>query len=56
MLQLYHGLQGQFSQLLLIFAAKLELATRQVDYTAAFVLANVDTPPGFDKMSLEDQY
>jgi hypothetical protein len=27
-----------------------------VDYTAAFVYADVDTPPGFDKMSPEDQY
>jgi Reverse transcriptase (RNA-dependent DNA polymerase) len=43
-------------QLLLILAAELELATRQVDYTAAFVHADVDTPPGFDKMSPENQY
>jgi Reverse transcriptase (RNA-dependent DNA polymerase) len=44
-------------QLLLILAAKLELATRQVDYTAAFVHADVDTPHGFNEiMSLEDQY
>jgi Reverse transcriptase (RNA-dependent DNA polymerase) len=43
-------------QLLLILAAELELATRQVDYTAAFIHADVDTPPGFDEMSPEDQY
>jgi Reverse transcriptase (RNA-dependent DNA polymerase) len=43
-------------QLLFILTAKLKLATRQVDYAAAFVHANVDTPPGFNKMSPEDQY
>jgi Reverse transcriptase (RNA-dependent DNA polymerase) len=42
--------------LLLILAAQLELATRQVDYTATFVHADVDTPPGFNKRSPEDQY
>jgi Reverse transcriptase (RNA-dependent DNA polymerase) len=43
-------------RLLLILAAELELATRQVDYTPAFVHADVDTPPGFGEMSPEDQY
>ena len=33
-------------QLLLMLAAQLDLATQQVDYTAAFVHAPIDLPPG----------
>ncbi len=42
-------------RLLLILSAQLQLATRQVDYTAAFVHADIDTPPGYDDMSEEDK-
>jgi hypothetical protein len=28
----------------------LRLATKQVDYTAAFVHAPIDKPPGYDEM------
>ena len=42
-------------RLLLILSLELELATRQVDYTAAFVHADVEKPPDFDKMSPEEQ-
>ena len=43
-------------RLLLILAAELDLATRQVDYTAAFVHADVETPPGYADMTPEEQY
>ena len=42
-------------RLLLILAAQLGLATQQVDYTAAFVHADIDKPPGFDQMSDKEQ-
>ena len=42
-------------RLLLILSAQLGLATRQVDYTAMFVHANIDLPPNFDEMSDEEQ-
>ena len=42
-------------RLLLILTAQLGLATQQVDYTAAFVHADIDLPPDFDKMSPEEQ-
>lgn len=38
-------------RLLLILTAQLGLATRQVDYTAAFVHADIDKPPDYDRMS-----
>ena len=43
-------------RLLLILAAQLDLATRQVDYTAAFVHADVETPPNYENMTEEEQY
>ena len=43
-------------RMLLVLAAELGLATRQVDYTAAFVHAEVETPPGYDTMNPEEQY
>ena len=42
-------------QLLLILTAQLGLATKQVDYMAAFIHADIDLPPNFDKMSKEEQ-
>ena len=42
-------------RLLLVLSAELELATRQVDYTAAFVHAPIDRPPNWDTMSPEEQ-
>jgi len=42
-------------RLLLILSLELGLATKQVDYTAAFVHAPVEKPPNFDKMSPEEQ-
>ena len=38
-------------RLLLILSLQLELATKQIDYTAAFVHADIDKPPGFDQVS-----
>jgi hypothetical protein len=43
-------------RLLLILSAQLGLETLQVDYTAAFVHAEVQKPPGYDSMSAEEQY
>jgi hypothetical protein len=43
-------------RLLLILSAELELATRQVDYTAAFVHANIETPPNYENMNTQEQY
>ena len=43
-------------RLLLILSAELELATRQVDYTAAFVHADIEKPPHYDKMNAQEQY
>ena len=42
-------------RLLLVLSAQLGLETLQVDYTAAFVHAEVDKPPGHEKMSPEEQ-
>jgi len=42
-------------RLLLILSAQMGLATRQVDYTAAFVHADIDQPPGYAKMTPEEQ-
>ncbi|CAB9526109.1 expressed unknown protein [Seminavis robusta] len=42
-------------RLLLILSVQLGLATRQVDYTAAFVHADIDNPPGYDLMSEEEK-
>ena len=42
-------------RLLLILSAELELATKQVDYTAAFVHADIDNPPNWDQMTPEEQ-
>jgi hypothetical protein len=42
-------------RLLLILSAQLGLATRQVDYTAAFVHADIDLPPDYDRLSKEEQ-
>ena len=38
-------------RLLLVLSTVLDLATRQVDYTAAFVHADVDKPPNWNSMS-----
>jgi hypothetical protein len=38
-------------RLLMILTVQLGLATRQVDYTAAFVHADIDRPPNYDKMT-----
>ena len=38
-------------RLLLILSVILDLATQQVDYTAAFVHAPIDKPPGYDKFN-----
>ena len=43
-------------RLLLLLSAQLELETLQVDYTAAFVHAEVDTPPGYEQMSAKEKY
>jgi hypothetical protein len=42
-------------RLLLILSMQLQLATKQVDYTAAFVHADIDNPPGYDKLTPEEQ-
>ena len=42
-------------RLLLILSAELQLATKQVDYTAAFVHAPIDRPPNWDQMTPEEQ-
>ena len=38
-------------RLLLILSLQLELATKQIDYTAAFVHADIDKPPEYDRMT-----
>ena len=40
-------------RLILILTAQLGLATKQVDCTAAFVHADIDLPPDFDKVTPE---
>jgi hypothetical protein len=42
-------------RLLLILSVQLSLETKQVDYTSAFVHAEIDKPPNFDTMSKEEQ-
>ena len=42
-------------RLLLILAAQLELATRQVDCAAAFVHAPIDKPPNWNEMSDDEK-
>jgi len=42
-------------RLMLILTAQLGLASRQVDYTAAFVHAEIARPPGFEKMTPDEQ-
>ena len=36
-------------RLLLILSIVMKLATLQIDFTAAFVQAEIDKPPGFDR-------
>jgi hypothetical protein len=43
-------------RLLPILSSQLDLATRQVDYTAAFVHADVETPPNYEQMTEQEQY
>ena len=42
-------------RLLLVLTAQLGLATKQVDYNAAFVHADIDLPPNYDTMTPEEQ-
>ena len=42
-------------RLLLILSVQLSLATKQVDYTSAFVHANIDKPPDFDQITPEEK-
>ena len=42
-------------RLLLLLSAQLELATRQVDYVAAFVHSPIPLPKNYDNMSPEEQ-
>ena len=42
-------------RLLLVLSAELQLATKQVNYTAAFVHAPIDRPPNWDQMTPEEQ-
>jgi hypothetical protein len=42
-------------RLMLILTAQLGLATKQIDYTSAFAHADIDLPPGYDKMSADEQ-
>lgn len=43
-------------RLMLILTAELGLATQQVDYTAAFVHADVEKPPNYENMTPDEQY
>ena len=36
-------------RLMLVLSAQLSLATKQVDFTVAFVHADIDLPPGYEK-------
>ena len=45
----------QTVRLLLVLSAVLGLATRQVDYTAAFIHAPIDKDPNYEKLSPEEQ-
>lgn len=42
-------------RLLLILSIELQLATKQVDYTAAFVHADIDLPPNYKDMTPQEQ-
>jgi hypothetical protein len=42
-------------RLLLILSLVMNLATLQIDFTAAFVQADIDKPPNFDRMSPAEQ-
>ena len=42
-------------RLLLLLAAQLDLATRQVDYVAAFVHSPIPMPKDYHKMTREEQ-
>ena len=42
-------------RLLLILSLQLELASKQIDYTAAFVHADIDLPPGYELMTEEEK-
>jgi Reverse transcriptase (RNA-dependent DNA polymerase) len=45
----------QTVRLMLVLSIILNLSTKQVDYTAAFVHAPIDIPPNFDKMTDEEK-
>jgi Reverse transcriptase (RNA-dependent DNA polymerase) len=45
----------QTVRLMLVLSVILDLATKQVDYTAAFVHAPIDEPPNFDSLSTEEK-
>ena len=40
---------------LLVLTAQLGLALKQVDWTAAFVHADIDRPPGYDEMTPDER-
>jgi hypothetical protein len=42
-------------RLLLVLSIELGLATKQVDYTAAFVHADIDKPPNYDTMTADQK-
>lgn len=42
-------------RLLLMLSVQLGLASKQVDYTAAFVHADIDLPPNYDEMSPDEK-
>jgi len=42
-------------RLLLILSIILKLSTRQIDFTSAFVHAEIDKPPNFDQMTPQEQ-
>ena len=42
-------------RLILVLTAQLGLATKQVDYTAAFVHADIDLPPNYEHMTKEEK-
>jgi hypothetical protein len=42
-------------RLLLMLSVQLDLANKQVDYTAAFIHADIDKPPNYNSMSPEQQ-
>jgi Reverse transcriptase (RNA-dependent DNA polymerase) len=45
----------QTVQLMLILSIVLNLSTKQVDYTAAFVHAPIDKPPHFEELTNEQK-